>query len=573
MKPFFFTAILLCLSAIGYSQANTKLSNLVAPTTVNASLVPNTTATKDLGTSTLAWKDQYLRGYVYLDGTRFVSNAPGTTSFNAFVGSNAGVVITSGNYNSALGHCALNKNTLGYANTATGAFAMYNNTSGYSNTAVGVRALYSNTIGYFNTAVGDSALYASPNSYYNTAIGYMTLSRTTGGSNTALGYASLRDNTSGFNNTALGYGTLMRNASGNVNVAIGNDALINNTTGGNNIAIGMFSLLYNNGSFNTAIGVHTLYNTHSSQYNTAVGFYAGKNYNNGYNNVFVGANTDVNGLGYYNVIAIGQATICTAPSQVTIGNPATNSYRAYAYWSNISDGRYKKNLKEDVPGLAFINKLRPVTYTLDASGLDAFLNNGRGNDEKISAEAQAVMQKALKEKDIIVETGFIAQEVEQAAKEWKYNFSGVEAPKNDKDVYALRYSEFVVPLVKAVQELSKENKVLKQKNEDLERRLQKLEILLGNANTITTTSAFLEQNTPNPVSATTLIRYSIPGASTSARLDITNAKGQLLKTISLGNRGTGQINFNSQALASGTYNYTLYVDGKQADTKRLVISR
>ena len=35
-----------------------------------------------------------------------------------------------------------------------------------------------------------------------------------------------------------------------------------------------------------------------------------------------------------------------------------------------------------------------------------------------------------------------------------YDFSGVDAPKNDKDIYGLRYSEFVVPLVKAVQELN-----------------------------------------------------------------------------------------------------------------------
>jgi hypothetical protein len=48
-------------------------------------------------------------------------------------------------------------------------------------------------------------------------------------------------------------------------------------------------------------------------------------------------------------------------------------------------------------------------------------------------------------------TGFIAQEVEQAANEIEYDFSGVDAPKND-DLYGLRYVEFVVPLVKAVQE-------------------------------------------------------------------------------------------------------------------------
>jgi hypothetical protein len=311
---------------------------------------------------------------------------------------------------------------------------------------------------------------------------------------------------------------------------------------------------------------------------TAIGSQAGDTYNNGYNNVFVGAEADVNASGYYNVIAIGQGTICTAPSQVTLGNPATNSYRTYAYWSNISDGRYKKNLKEDVPGLNFINKLRPVTYTLDASGLDLFLNKGRGQDEQMTPEAQSVKQKTLEEKESIVETGFIAQEVEQAAKELKYNFSGVEVSKNDKDAYALRYAEFVVPLVKAVQELSKENEELKKKDDEVRKEVAELRQMVlelknsrqGSANL---TSAYLEQNSPNPVYGTTTIRYSIPETSTSARLILTNAKGQVLKTVGLTNGGTSQLSLNTTGLAAGTYNYSLYVDGSKADTKRLVIAR
>lgn len=49
-------------------------------------------------------------------------------------------------------------------------------------------------------------------------------------------------------------------------------------------------------------------------------------------------------------------------------------------------------------------------------------------------------------------TGFVAQEVEKAAKETGYDFSGVQRPSNPNKLYSIRYSEFVVPLVKAVQE-------------------------------------------------------------------------------------------------------------------------
>ncbi|MCB0619902.1 MAG: hypothetical protein KDC41_14570, partial [Saprospiraceae bacterium] len=55
-------------------------------------------------------------------------------------------------------------------------------------------------------------------------------------------------------------------------------------------------------------------------------------------------------------------------------------------------------------------------------------------------------------------TGFIAQEVESAALELGFEFSGVDAPKNEDEIYGLRYAEFSVPLVKAVQELDRKVK-------------------------------------------------------------------------------------------------------------------
>ena len=44
-----------------------------------------------------------------------------------------------------------------------------------------------------------------------------------------------------------------------------------------------------------------------------------------------------------------------------------------------------------------------------------------------------------------------------------YNFSGIIKPSGPNDFYQLRYSDFVVPLVKSVQELSKQNEELKKK--------------------------------------------------------------------------------------------------------------
>ena len=56
------------------------------------------------------------------------------------------------------------------------------------------------------------------------------------------------------------------------------------------------------------------------------------------------------------------------------------------------------------------------------------------------------------ESSSIVRTGFITQEVEAAAKKVGFDFDGVSTPENETDLYGIRYAEFVVPLVKAMQE-------------------------------------------------------------------------------------------------------------------------
>jgi hypothetical protein len=83
-------------------------------------------------------------------------------------------------------------------------------------------------------------------------------------------------------------------------------------------------------------------------------------------------------------------------------------------------------------------------------------------------------------------SGFIAQEVEAASQALNYNFNGISKPEKSDGHYGLDYASFVVPLVKAVQELSQENELLKQKNQFLEnqnklfeQRLNKLEQLLN----------------------------------------------------------------------------------------------
>ncbi|NRB61763.1 MAG: tail fiber domain-containing protein [Saprospiraceae bacterium] len=112
---------------------------------------------------------------------------------------------------------------------------------------------------------------------------------------------------------------------------------------------------------------------------------------------------------------------------------------------DMSDAQIKKNVRENVPGLAFIGALRPVTYRLDIAGLQA---RQQPNPNTV-ADARYSTTHTTKKPRI---TGFIAQEVASAAERIGFEFSGIDKPDSPEELYALRYSTFVVPLVKATQE-------------------------------------------------------------------------------------------------------------------------
>ena len=99
---------------------------------------------------------------------------------------------------------------------------------------------------------------------------------------------------------------------------------------------------------------------------------------------------------------------------------------------------------------------------MDVTGVSNKLHENYGENNEH-------MKTAIAEKEKVVYSGFIAQEVEQAAKELGYDFSGVDKPKNQNDLYGLRYAEFVVPIVKAMQEQQKIIEDLKKEIEELKK--------------------------------------------------------------------------------------------------------
>jgi trimeric autotransporter adhesin len=464
---------------------------------------------------------------VYLGNGAGQANTTGNS--NVAIGEHSLFANTEGGYNAANGYYSLNFNTTGSDNSSLGAYALYHNTTGIENTAVGRNALFATTFGSKNTAIGKDALLANTTGEANTASGYRTLySNLTGGYNNAIGYQALYSNTSGNSNIGIGTSVLSSNTIGSANTAIGDLAMVNNIIGNNNVAVGESALIFNlgdnntavgfaaspnnnTGTNNTAIGYQSLFHNTVGNYNLAAGYRAllnnvGGNLNTaigsnalsgnqtGSDNVAIGDNAlyaNISGynniaLGYYsgthpstpnlyNTISIGNDGILNAyQNQAIIGNLNTMFIGGKVNWGTFSDARIKNNLKEDVKGLDFIMRLRPVTYLISNRAITSITGNEETHDYPGKDECEKIRY-----------SGFIAQEVEQAAKAANYEFSGYDVPKNEWGLYTLKYAEFVVPLVKAVQELNLkisqfenlkvENDEMKKQNDELLKRIEKLE--------------------------------------------------------------------------------------------------
>ncbi len=120
-------------------------------------------------------------------------------------------------------------------------------------------------------------------------------------------------------------------------------------------------------------------------------------------------------------------------------------------WNTVSDKRKKKDIKDITQGLDFIKALRPVEYRM--------------------------IQQEDKDR---LNFGFIAQDIE-ALLGTNYNVLGIDS---DPDrTLSLRYTDFIAPLVKAVQEQQEIIAQQKKVNEQQEKSIAEMRSELNNLKT------------------------------------------------------------------------------------------
>jgi trimeric autotransporter adhesin len=411
-------------------------------------------------------------------------------TYNSGLGYNSLYFNSSGSYNTAVGYNCSYLNSTGSDNIAIGSHALFLNETSSNNIAIGSGALYDLGTGTENLAIGNGSMNMADIGSYNTSVGTWTLySNKAGSGNTIMGhYAAALDSIGSFN-SALGYYAMFNNKSGHSNVAIGPFALFSSTSSGHLIAIGDSALFHNGvnpsepaySSNNIAIGSKALYDNTSGRNNTAIGFEAMKNATTGYGNAalgyltvtngnhiqstFIGSSIDIS-TSRNNVSVLGygvQNAQCTGDNQVLLGNTAIGQIRAQVSSITVySDGRFKSNISENVPGLEFINRLRPVTYNENPE----ILHQIWGTPESVLS---TIDHSEIKQQRFI---GFVAQDVDKAAKECGFEFPGIDIPRNESEVYSLRYGDFIMPMVKAIQEqqsmIEAQNDIINQQKSELE---------------------------------------------------------------------------------------------------------
>lgn len=227
----------------------------------------------------------------------------------------------------------------------------------------------------------------------------------------------------------------------------------------------------------------------------------------------------------------------------------------------ISDKRLKKDVTQFKYGLKEIMQLQPLVYDYTGKGGTV---SGKYN------------------------VGLFAQDLQKIAPEFVTSFTDRAEDKEgnfvEGETYLSIYDTGIkYMLVNAVQEqqdiIESQKDEIATLREEVSEMKEMMQAILNGQNTNTNqqnielngNGAYLEQNQPNPFNNHTLIKYSVPTDATDALVNIFNETGQLIHSELITQTGVGQIQVKAGTIPAGTYSYSLVVNGKITDTKRMVI--
>jgi hypothetical protein len=508
------------------SAANINLSNLSASVAINRSLIANATGTLDLGSSTKKWRNGYFSGSLSSGSitTGSLTTATGIKVAGQTYGVNATVSST------------------GYGVYATGgAYGVYGSGTSYgvygtSSSSYGVYGASSSGYGVVGSS-GYIGTYGSGSSY-----GLYGVGGTYGAYASGTSYGV-------YGKTSSGYGVAGVSTSGY-------GLYGSSSSSWGSVAYGVYGAY---GSGTTGYGVEGV-----STSNYGVYGYSGSNwavYGNGYVGTYGdGSYTGAWGNGKsYGLVGYGGPYGVWATGTSWGGYFQGNVYSTGTYQG--SDKKLKKNIREFTNAMDIINRLKPREYEFRQDGDFDQMKLPDGNHYGLIAqEVEEVLPN-------LVKTALL----ERPSAKTPDSLNGDLNQKAEiKDFKALNYTELIPIVIKAIQELDKENKELKSQVATLTQTLSQYTKTSVGA---VVSEAALIQNYPNPFTKSTVISFRLPKETSVANIVVTETgSGKIIKTIPL-SAGTSQLRLDAASLAAGAYSYTLYTDGKKVDTKQMIITK
>ncbi|MBL0911151.1 MAG: tail fiber domain-containing protein [Bacteroidia bacterium] len=206
-----------------------------------------------------------------------------------------------------------------------------------------------------------------------------------------------------------------------------------------------------------------------------------------------------------------------------------------------SDKRFKQDIVPIESALSVIRRLSGVTYRFKKDGFEAF----RFDDKEHS--------------------GFIAQDVQKVLPHL--------VSTGDDGYLSLRYTGIIPYLTEGIKE---QQDIIEQQQLRIEKLEEQVRALMDAGRTHDAeqdVKALLFQNEPNPFGESTRIRCLLPEGIAEARIILYSIAGVKLKEIPLAGPGEHIVSVSAGELSADIYVYSLIVDGKLVDTKKMVVSR
>lgn len=217
-----------------------------------------------------------------------------------------------------------------------------------------------------------------------------------------------------------------------------------------------------------------------------------------------------------------------------------------------SDARMKKDVK-GIDGISSVlGEIAPVSYRLTDSG------------ESLKASAADDGTLVPMNPDDRVKYGFVAQEVKEILP---------ELVVEDADGYlGIDYLGFIPILVDACKKLEARVNEQDEIIATLTGGNMRKSPTAGVDGLLAGGKATLLQNKPNPFKESTAIECVVPEGSSDAFICVYDLQGSQVKRFDINERGNCSVIIDGSSLKPGMYIYTLIIDGREIDSKKMILT-